>query len=93
MALLQEMKDVGLTPTVGTYSALISTLSKDRWLDEALHVLEEMEDRNVVADLKVYGALMSACFYCRDKQNAMAVVCAMKEAGEPQPEPEPEPEP
>jgi pentatricopeptide repeat domain-containing protein 1 len=55
------MKEANVTPNVITYTALINACGKGGQWEEALKLLDAMEEDKVTPDTITYNALINAC--------------------------------
>lgn len=80
-ACLLKLRDVGLTPDVKVYGALIAHCVDRSELREALAVLAEMRTADVAPDARIYNLLVQACNKARMYDEVRQLYAAMHQAG------------
>jgi len=81
LALLAEMKRLGIEPNIFSYSAAISACEKGAQWRRALALLEEMQTRGLAPNVITYSAAISACARGSQWQRALALLLEMRMRG------------
>jgi len=74
-AILEEMKEAGVTPNVVSFNSLLNFVDSEA---NARAILEEMKEAGVTPDVVSYSALLN---FVDSEANARAILEEMKEAG------------
>lgn len=81
----EEMKQQNIPSTVVTYTTLIGLYTQlgnpedpKKYLEPCFAILEEMEEKSVRLDQRVFVALLAACRRARDAKTASEVIAKMK---------------
>ena len=81
LALLDEMRESGVTPNVFHYSAAISACEKGGQWQRALALLDEMRAKGVAPNVITFSAAISACEKGGQWQRALALLDEMRAKG------------